>query len=72
MLIFLDAHVDCLEGWLEPILNRIANDRSVIAVPHVNAVDLWDQGLIRMQTHEYHFGWDWDLMFKGYFPNGFN
>lgn len=71
VLIILDAHIDCLEGWMEPILNRIANDRSVIVTPFVNAIDLTGMGLIQMQMYEYHFGWDWHFLFKGYFTLSF-
>lgn len=55
---------------MEPILNRIANDRSVIAVPLVNHISLDNMGLI--QTYEFHFGWNWDLMFRGYSYSLFN
>lgn len=42
MLTFLDAHVECNEGWLEPLLSRISNDRSVIAVPLIDTISSAD------------------------------
>lgn len=39
VLIFLDAHIECTEGWLRPILSRIASDRSVVVVPIIDAID---------------------------------
>lgn len=38
MLIFLDAHTECCEGWLQPLLARIASDRSVISVPLIDGI----------------------------------
>lgn len=64
MLIFLDAHVDCLEGWLEPILNRIANDRSVVAVPYANSINTENMELKGRGDAVY--GWDWNLIFRLY------
>lgn len=30
---FLDAHVECNDGWLEPLLAAIADDRTAIPTP---------------------------------------
>jgi len=30
VITFLDAHCECTDGWLEPLLYEIYNDRSVI------------------------------------------
>ncbi|KAJ6636524.1 Polypeptide N-acetylgalactosaminyltransferase 1, partial [Pseudolycoriella hygida] len=38
VLIFLDAHIECCEGWLQPLLARIATDRSVVAVPLIDVI----------------------------------
>lgn len=42
VLIFLDAHVECTDGWIEPLLLRIATDRSVLAVPAVERISSAD------------------------------
>lgn len=36
MLVFFDAHVEVTDGWLEPLLTNIAEDRSLVAVPHID------------------------------------
>lgn len=38
ILLFIDAHMECINGYMEPILARIASDRSVIAVPLIDSV----------------------------------
>lgn len=30
--------MECNEGWLQPILSRIASDRSVVAVPLIDGI----------------------------------
>ncbi|XP_048758262.1 polypeptide N-acetylgalactosaminyltransferase 5-like isoform X2 [Ostrea edulis] len=37
--IFLDSHCECAEGWLEPLLDRIAEDDRNVAVPLTNTID---------------------------------
>lgn len=40
VLTFLDAHMETTEGWLQPILSRIASDRSVVAVPFLDFINV--------------------------------
>lgn len=40
VLIFLDANTESNDGWLEPLLSRIASDRSVVAVPHIDNINI--------------------------------
>lgn len=42
ILLFLDAHIEATKGWLEPLVARIANDRSVVAVPMADAINAED------------------------------
>lgn len=53
MLAFLDANTESNDGWLEPLLSRIASDRSVVAVPRVDMINIttleyttYDEGLV--------------------------
>lgn len=38
IMIFLDSHIECTDGWLEPLLTRISSDRSVVAVPVISQI----------------------------------
>ncbi|XP_008264265.3 polypeptide N-acetylgalactosaminyltransferase 15 [Oryctolagus cuniculus] len=39
VLVFMDAHCECHPGWLEPLLSRIAGDRSRVVSPVIDVVD---------------------------------
>jgi polypeptide N-acetylgalactosaminyltransferase len=39
VLVFLDSHSEVCEGWLEPLLGRIAEDRTRVVVPHIRGID---------------------------------
>lgn len=65
MLIFLDANTESNDGWIEPLLSRIASDRSVIAIPHVDNINIstmayeeFDEGLT--------YGVGWNLYYVVY------
>lgn len=45
-MIFFDAHMECVDGWLEPLVARIANDRSVVAVPYIDRIDKYDMSYV--------------------------
>jgi polypeptide N-acetylgalactosaminyltransferase len=45
-MVFLDAHVECLDGWLEPLVERIASDRSVVAVPYIDRIDKYEMSYL--------------------------
>lgn len=66
VLTYLDSHCECAEGWLEPLLARIARDPTTVVCP---VIDVINDG-----TFEYHFnrdggslnvgGFDWNLQFN--------
>lgn len=63
VLTFLDAHVECTEGWLLPLLSCIANDRSVIAVPLIDTISSADMSYQYGETITIN-GFRWTLIFN--------
>lgn len=65
VLIFLDADVECNDGWMEPLLSRIASDRSVIATPHIDRIDSYTMAYLEMNENST-FGFGWNLYHEVY------
>lgn len=38
VLTFLDAHCECTDGWLEPLLARVANNRHTVPSPTIGII----------------------------------
>ena len=65
-LTFLDSHIECTEGWLEPLLDRIALDSTNVACPIISRID---DKTFEFSPHMHHRqpmvgGFDWSLTFK--------
>lgn len=65
VLTYLDSHCECTEGWLEPLLDRIARDPTTVVCPVIDVID--------DTTLEYHWrdsggvnvgGFDWNLQVR--------
>lgn len=64
MLTFLDAHIECTHGWLEPLLHRIASDRSTVVCPVVDTLSAQTLKYLPFKVTPIGFHWylqmDWD------------
>ena len=38
-LTFLDSHISCSIGWLEPLMHRIAQGREHVVMPLIDGID---------------------------------
>ncbi|XP_033149259.1 putative polypeptide N-acetylgalactosaminyltransferase 9 isoform X2 [Drosophila busckii] len=65
VITYLDSHCECTEGWLEPLLDRIARNSTTVVCPVIDVLD--------DTTLEYHYrdssgvnvgGFDWNLQFS--------
>ena len=58
---YLDSHCECTEGWLEPLLDRIAQNRTSVVTPVIDSIN--------HKTFEYQSstvqvgGFNWGLIF---------
>ncbi|KHN82061.1 Polypeptide N-acetylgalactosaminyltransferase 5 [Toxocara canis] len=64
-VVLLDSHCECMEGWIEPLLDRIKRNSSTVVCPVIDVID--------DETFEYHYskayftnvgGFDWSLQFN--------
>ncbi|XP_042291947.1 polypeptide N-acetylgalactosaminyltransferase 15-like isoform X2 [Thunnus maccoyii] len=39
VLVFIDSHCECQKGWLEPLLERVAQDRTRVVSPLMDVID---------------------------------
>jgi len=39
VIVFLDSHIEATEGWIEPLLARISQDRTHVVVPSIDSID---------------------------------
>ena len=63
ILTFLDSHIECTPGWMEPLLDRIARNSTIVVCP---VIDVLDTETLEYQGNGYFAvgGFDWNLQFN--------
>ncbi|XP_050093526.1 putative polypeptide N-acetylgalactosaminyltransferase 9 [Anopheles aquasalis] len=71
LLTFLDAHVECTVGWLEPLLEQVARNDTTIAVPLIDRIDDHDLHVIVNVSSHLIGAFEWDLNFGWWYREMF-
>ncbi|XP_017886536.1 polypeptide N-acetylgalactosaminyltransferase 5 isoform X3 [Ceratina calcarata] len=65
VITFLDAHCECTEGWLEPLLARIVEDRTTVVCPIIDVIS--DDTFEYIPASDMTWGgFNWKLNFRWY------
>ncbi|KAL0275331.1 UNVERIFIED_CONTAM: hypothetical protein PYX00_003213 [Menopon gallinae] len=65
IITFLDAHCECAEGWLEPLLSRITEDRRTVVCPIIDVIS--DDTFEYITASDMTWGgFNWRLNFRWY------
>jgi len=65
VLTFLDAHCEATTGWLEPLLDRIAENHTQVVCPVIDIIH--DETFAYAKSFELHWGgMNWNLHFRWY------
>lgn len=63
VITFLDAHCECTEGWLEPLLARIAINRKTVVCPIIDVIS--DESFQYISASDMTWGgFNWKLNFR--------
>lgn len=65
VITFLDAHCECTKGWLEPLMARIAEDRTRVVCPIIDVIS--DENFEYISASDMTWGgFNWKLNFRWY------
>ncbi|CAG0920509.1 unnamed protein product [Notodromas monacha] len=65
VLTYLDSHCECTEGWLEPLMDRIAKDPTTVVCPVIDVIsDENFEYMGKAQDTVNVGGFDWNLQFN--------
>ncbi|GIY76283.1 polypeptide N-acetylgalactosaminyltransferase 5 [Caerostris darwini] len=65
IITFLDAHCECTRGWLEPLLARVAEDRTRVVCPIIDVIS--DETFEYVPASDMTWGgFNWKLNFRWY------
>lgn len=68
VLTFLDAHCECSAGWLEPLLARVKEDRTIVVCPVIDIIS--EDNFQYIKSFEMHWGaFNWQMHFRWYLMN---
>ncbi|KAM3858110.1 polypeptide N-acetylgalactosaminyltransferase 15-like [Diretmus argenteus] len=63
VLVFMDSHCECHKGWLEPLLERVAQDRTRVVSPIMDVID-WQTFQYNATQWPVRGVFDWRLDFR--------
>ncbi|XP_029198465.2 polypeptide N-acetylgalactosaminyltransferase 13-like [Acropora millepora] len=64
VLVFLDSHCETNYGWLEPLLARIAQNRTIVVTPDIEVVDFKTFSYAQGKGGHNRGIFNWELTFK--------
>lgn len=64
VLVFLDSHCETNYGWLEPLLARIAQNRTIVVTPDIEVVDFKTFSYAQGKGGNNRGIFNWELTFK--------
>ena len=71
VITFLDAHCECTEGWLEPLLARVVENRKTVVCPIIDVIS--DETFEYVTASDMTWGgFNWKLNFRWYCTLEFN